>query len=74
MKDDELDNEYYGGLQEDRRSAIDKCMDKHCYWLSSMPKRYVISILSSIGFLISFGIRCNLGVAIVAMVTNTTNN
>ena len=32
-----------------------------------MPKRYQIALLSSIGFLISFGIRCNLGVAIIKM-------
>nr|WDE40214.1 vesicular glutamate transporter-like protein [Schizocardium californicum] len=35
-------------------------------------KRYILAILSSIGFCISFGIRCNLGVAIVDMVNNNT--
>lgn len=39
----------------------------------NISKRYTIAILSSIGFLISFGIRCNLGVAIVEMTTNTTS-
>lgn len=34
----------------------------------NMTKRYQIAFLSSIGFLISFGIRCNMGVAIVVMV------
>lgn len=34
----------------------------------NMTKRYQIAFLSSLGFLISFGIRCNMGVAIVVMV------
>jgi hypothetical protein len=33
-----------------------------------IPKRYQIAFLSSLGFLISFGIRCNMGVAVVVMV------
>ena len=37
-----------------------------------MSKRYTIALLSSIGFMISFGIRCNMGVAIVEMVSNRT--
>ncbi|KAG7217371.1 hypothetical protein INR49_021538 [Caranx melampygus] len=37
-----------------------------------LPKRYIIAILSGLGFCISFGIRCNLGVAIVEMVNNNT--
>ncbi|KAF3688966.1 Vesicular glutamate transporter 3 [Channa argus] len=37
-----------------------------------LPKRYIIAILSGLGFCISFGIRCNLGVAIVEMVNNQT--
>ena len=36
-----------------------------CY---NMSKRYQIAFLSSLGFLISFGIRCNMGVAVVVMV------
>eukprot|EP00057_Strongylocentrotus_purpuratus_P014753 XP_011669227.1 PREDICTED: vesicular glutamate transporter 1 [Strongylocentrotus purpuratus] len=40
-----------------------------CAWI---PKRYSVAIMSCIGFLISFGIRCNLGVAIVDMVNNET--
>lgn len=32
-----------------------------------ISKRFQIALLSSIGFLISFGIRCNLGVAIIKM-------
>ncbi|XP_070296738.1 uncharacterized protein [Salvelinus sp. IW2-2015] len=34
-------------------------------------RRYIIAILSGLGFCISFGIRCNLGVAIVSMSTTT---
>ncbi|NWY68456.1 VGLU3 protein, partial [Erithacus rubecula] len=37
-----------------------------------LPKRYIIAIMSGLGFCISFGIRCNLGVAIVQMVNNNT--
>ncbi|XP_035386781.1 vesicular glutamate transporter 1 [Electrophorus electricus] len=37
-----------------------------------MPRRYIIAILSGLGFCISFGIRCNLGVAVVSMVNNHT--
>jgi hypothetical protein len=37
-----------------------------------MSKRYQIAFMSSLGFLISFGIRCNMGVAVVVMVHNTT--
>lgn len=38
----------------------------------NMSKRYQIAFLSSLGFLISFGIRCNMGVAVVFMVHNQT--
>ncbi|TRY87845.1 hypothetical protein DNTS_030007 [Danionella cerebrum] len=44
-------------------------LDCSCFGL---PKRYIIAILSGLGFCISFGIRCNLGVAIVEMVNNNT--
>ncbi|XP_023573300.1 vesicular glutamate transporter 3 [Octodon degus] len=43
--------------------------DCHC---CGVPKRYLIAIMSGLGFCISFGIRCNLGVAIVEMVNNST--
>ncbi|XP_043943724.1 vesicular glutamate transporter 3 [Protopterus annectens] len=43
--------------------------DCHC---CGLPKRYLIAIMSGLGFCISFGIRCNLGVAIVEMVNNNT--
>ncbi|KAF4101265.1 hypothetical protein G5714_017697 [Onychostoma macrolepis] len=44
-------------------------LDCGCFGL---PKRYIIAVLSGLGFCISFGIRCNLGVAIVEMVNNNT--
>nr|CAG4643163.1 EOG090X04X8 [Ilyocryptus agilis] len=40
----------------------------------NMTKRYTIALLASIGFLISFGIRCNMGVAVVQMISNNTEN
>ncbi|KAH1185864.1 hypothetical protein KIL84_018613 [Mauremys mutica] len=42
-----------------------------CY-CCGLPKRYIIAMMSGLGFCISFGIRCNLGVAIVEMVNNST--
>lgn len=53
-------------LMENRSAPIFDC---GCFGL---PKRYIIAILSGLGFCISFGIRCNLGVAIVEMVNNNT--
>ncbi|ESO86939.1 hypothetical protein LOTGIDRAFT_128007 [Lottia gigantea] len=38
----------------------------------NISKRYQIALLSSVGFILSFGIRCNLGVAILSMTTNET--
>ncbi|XP_038054615.1 vesicular glutamate transporter 2.1-like isoform X2 [Patiria miniata] len=43
-----------------------------CSTCCPMAKRYVVAVMSCIGFCISFGIRCNLGVAIVDMVNNNT--
>ena len=37
-----------------------------------IAKRYTIALMSSLGFLISFGIRCNMGVAIIQMTSNKT--
>ena len=39
---------------------------------SPMPVRYRMAFLSSLGFLISFAIRCNMGVSIVAMNVDQT--
>jgi hypothetical protein len=40
--------------------------------IRTMPIRYQTAFLSSLGFLISFGIRCNMGVSVVAMTHNET--
>lgn len=40
--------------------------------IRQMPIRYQTAFLSSLGFLISFGIRCNMGVSVVAMTHNET--
>ncbi|CAF3395944.1 unnamed protein product [Rotaria socialis] len=40
--------------------------------IRNMPIRYQTAFLSSLGFLISFGIRCNMGVSVVAMTHNET--
>nr|NP_001122357.1 vesicular glutamate transporter [Ciona intestinalis]BAF81885.1 vesicular glutamate transporter [Ciona intestinalis] len=40
-----------------------------CLWL---PKRYMMAFLSGFGFCITFGMRCNLGVAMVEMANNYT--
>ncbi|MBN3300923.1 VGL2A protein, partial [Amia calva] len=54
-------------LQSAERKA--PLCDCTCFGL---PRRYIIAIMSGLGFCISFGIRCNLGVAIVGMVNNST--
>uniref|UniRef100_A0A8B9H5K4 Major facilitator superfamily (MFS) profile domain-containing protein n=1 Tax=Astyanax mexicanus TaxID=7994 RepID=A0A8B9H5K4_ASTMX len=61
-------------LTEDGRPAEVKKkrappIDCTCF---GIPRRYTIAIMSGLGFCISFGIRCNLGVAIVDMVNNST--
>ncbi|XP_012690949.2 vesicular glutamate transporter 2.1 [Clupea harengus] len=61
-------------LTEDGRPSAPKekkkpLLDCTC---CGLPRRYIIAIMSGLGFCISFGIRCNLGVAIVSMVNNST--
>ncbi|XP_009997345.1 PREDICTED: vesicular glutamate transporter 3 [Chaetura pelagica] len=62
----ELTEEGRPVLASTRQPAACDC---HC---CGLPKRYIIAIMSGLGFCISFGIRCNLGVAIVEMVNNNT--
>uniref|UniRef100_A0A8C1WLB8 Vesicular glutamate transporter 1 n=1 Tax=Cyprinus carpio TaxID=7962 RepID=A0A8C1WLB8_CYPCA len=62
----ELSAEGRPELQEEKELPVVDCT---CFGL---PRRYIIAILSGLGFCISFGIRCNLGVAIVSMVNNHT--
>uniref|UniRef100_A0A4W5KCH4 Solute carrier family 17 member 6 n=1 Tax=Hucho hucho TaxID=62062 RepID=A0A4W5KCH4_9TELE len=52
--------------QQEKKPPLCDCT---CFGL---PRRYIIAIMSGLGFCISFGIRCNLGVAIVGMVNNST--
>ncbi|NXK43849.1 VGLU1 protein, partial [Piprites chloris] len=51
-----------GGTQSPPRPPVVDCT------FCGLPRRYGIAILCGIGFCISFGIRCNLGVAVVSMV------
>ncbi|NXU58501.1 VGLU3 protein, partial [Turnix velox] len=53
------------------QASTHKSVPCDCY-CCGLPKRYIIAIMSGLGFCISFGIRCNLGVAIVEMVNNNT--
>ncbi|XP_076008352.1 vesicular glutamate transporter 1-like isoform X1 [Genypterus blacodes] len=62
----ELSAEGRPELQQEKEMPVVDCT---CFGL---PRRYIIAILSGIGFCISFGIRCNLGVAIVSMVNSHT--
>lgn len=62
----ELSAEGRPELVEEKEMPVVDCT---CFGL---PRRYIIAILSGIGFCISFGIRCNLGVAIVSMVNSHT--
>uniref|UniRef100_A0A6Q2ZB29 Vesicular glutamate transporter 1 n=1 Tax=Esox lucius TaxID=8010 RepID=A0A6Q2ZB29_ESOLU len=55
-----------GHVVEEKEMPVVDCT---CF---GMPRRYIIAILSGLGFCISFGIRCNLGVAIVSMVNDHT--
>ena len=52
--------------EQERKTPLCDCT---CF---GAPRRYIIAMLSGLGFCISFGIRCNLGVAIVSMVNNST--
>merc|ERR1719357_1091238 len=51
---------------------IDKYCQPECP-CCSLTKRYTQAILVMFGFIISFGIRCNVGVATVKMMSNETN-
>lgn len=62
----ELSAEGRPEMVEEKEMPVVDCT---CFGL---PRRYIIAILSGIGFCISFGIRCNLGVAIVSMVNSHT--
>ncbi|KAL7636796.1 UNVERIFIED_CONTAM: hypothetical protein RMT77_012552 [Armadillidium vulgare] len=50
---------------------IDQILPPDCP-CCNITKRFTMAILASIGFLISFGIRCNMGVAVVEMTANSS--
>ncbi|RWS11557.1 vesicular glutamate transporter 1-like protein, partial [Dinothrombium tinctorium] len=68
---------YYGDAAADafldQRTGISKYLDPECP-CCNMSKRYTIAVLTSIGFVISFGIRCNMGVAAVQMFHKPENS
>lgn len=53
------------------RTGLSRYVDPDCP-CCNLSKRYTIAVLTSIGFVISFGIRCNMGVASVKMFSNST--
>ena len=68
-----------GGAGKPTRNAFDRCLDATCYKCGracpcccNFTMRFQVALLSSLGFLISFGIRCNMGVAILQMTQNKT--
>eukprot|EP00058_Branchiostoma_floridae_P002466 XP_002587954.1 hypothetical protein BRAFLDRAFT_87342 [Branchiostoma floridae] len=66
LRDDLLEEEEDG----DRHKKPWRCSHTCNCWCGST--RYVISVMASLGFIISFGMRCNLGVSIIKMLENTT--
>ncbi|XP_015911653.1 vesicular glutamate transporter 1 isoform X2 [Parasteatoda tepidariorum] len=79
MKQDELGaGDFFGGELPDQKHKQSKAFsffpEPNCPCCKNMSKRYLVASLCSLGFVISFGIRCNLGVAVMAMVSNSTSN
>lgn len=80
MKHDELQEEYYestGGMPGAEPGAEGgkgwrRLLEPNCP-CCDISKRLTVALLSSMGFLISFGIRCNMGVAIVKMTANNSD-
>ncbi|XP_023335696.1 vesicular glutamate transporter 1 isoform X2 [Eurytemora carolleeae] len=64
--------EEYPELERPPLRKIDKYCQPECP-CCNVSKRYTQAILVMVGFIISFGIRCNVGVAQVRMMSNTTN-
>ncbi|XP_023227716.1 vesicular glutamate transporter 1-like [Centruroides sculpturatus] len=65
-KHDELQEEYYGPETKEKDKNWKRYLEPNCP-CCDLTKRYTVAVLSSVGFLISFGIRCNMGVAVVKM-------
>nr|KAG5698662.1 hypothetical protein BaRGS_003176 [Batillaria attramentaria] len=73
VKYDELDEAYSEDGDEPPRkknTVPDLCSCFRC----NCARRYQIALLSSVGFLLSFGIRCNMGVAVLEMTKNETQD
>jgi vesicular glutamate transporter 3 len=61
----------YADMFTGERTGLARYIDPDCP-CCDLSKRYTIAVLTSIGFIISFGIRCNMGVASVKMFSNAT--
>ena len=68
----DLNPEDFPELERPPLRKIDKYCQPECP-CCSLTKRYTQAILVMVGFIISFGIRCNVGVATVKMMSNTTD-
>ncbi|XP_064482484.1 vesicular glutamate transporter 2-like [Ornithodoros turicata] len=82
LKHDELQDEYYaqagvapGQIPDDGsgEKSWKRLLEPNCPCCPGISKRLTVALLSSMGFLISFGIRCNMGVAIVKMTANSSD-
>ena len=69
----DLNPEDFPELERPPLRKIDKYCQPECP-CCSLTKRYTQAILVMVGFIISFGIRCNVGVATVKMMSNTTDD
>jgi len=74
---DYLDESNEAGLNDagGGPSAVDRaCLAcrRCCGPCCSCSTRFQLALLSSLGFCISFGIRCNMGVAVLQMTSNVT--
>lgn len=68
----DMNPEDFPELERPPLRKIDKYCQPECP-CCSLTKRYTQAILVMVGFIISFGIRCNVGVATVKMMSNTTD-
>jgi len=76
---DEVQDEVGGRGRRSGRSSQgpldqlrDYCGPHGCYPCSRCTTRFQLALLSSVGFCISFGIRCNMGLAVLQMTSNAT--
>lgn len=70
---DLMNPEEFPELERPPLRKIDKYCQPECP-CCSISKRYTQAVLVMVGFTISFGIRCNVGVATVSMMSNKTND